>query len=100
MARPLPGRDDLSRSGQARRLAGAPLLLLVLSIALVGVAGGCGEADSGSGPSGNGSGVVAGCLDPDEVREEVNRIAEGFETSSEEVEAKQQEIRAIEAEAC
>lgn len=75
------------------------LALLVVTLALAPVATGCGGGESSSGGSGGG-GEVAGCLSPDEVREEVNRIAEGFETSSEEAEAKQDAIRAIEAEAC
>lgn len=72
------------------------LALLVVTLALVA---GCGNGASSSDGHGGG-GAVAGCLNPGEVREEVDRIAEGFETSSEEVEAKQEAIQSIEAEAC
>lgn len=90
----------MGRSRQARRLTSLPLVLLAVSIALVGFWSGCGDAGAGSDPSGSGSGAVVGCLDPDEVQAEVNQVADGFEASAEEVKAKQQEIRVIEAEAC
>ena len=58
---------------------------------------GCGGAESGGGVGGNGA---TGCLSPAQVEAEVSRIAEGFEGSSEEVEAKTNEIAAVRAEAC
>jgi hypothetical protein len=64
----------------------------VVSVALL--------AGCGNGSSGGAGGSSSGCLSPAQVSEEVNQIAEGFETSHEEVEAKQQEIAAVRAEAC
>ena len=70
------------------------LLVLVLLLAL---ATGCGDSDD---QGGGGNSQAAVCLTPDEVRAEVNAIAEGIEGSSEEVEQKQEAIAAVEAEAC
>lgn len=79
--------------GQAS--AAAVLVLLVLAGAVA--FSGCGESGSSSGSAGASS---ADCLTPDQVREERDRIAEGFESSDEEVEAKRDEIAAVEAEEC
>ncbi len=75
-----------------------PKLLATLTILMVlaSAAIGCGSDESG----GNGGSGVAGCLSSEEVQEEVDRIAEGIESSSEDVEAKQQAIQAVESEAC
>lgn len=72
------------------------MTLLALMFALGIISVGCGSSAN----DGEAGGAVAGCLSPGEVQEEVNRIAEGAESSSEEVEAKQEEIQAIEAEGC
>jgi hypothetical protein len=63
---------------------------------------GCGASDGTGASDGNSPAAAqqSGCLAPAEVREEVDRIAGGVETSTEEAEAKQQEIQAVEAEAC
>jgi hypothetical protein len=77
----------------------AALMGAIFALALAG----CGEdggAGSGEGLSSGASQQSGGCLSPAEVREEVDRIASGFESSDEEAEAKQQEIQAVEAEAC
>ncbi|HEX6752031.1 MAG TPA: hypothetical protein VF093_00395 [Solirubrobacterales bacterium] len=73
-------------------------VLALLAVTLALVTAGCGQGSGGE--SGRQGAAIAGCLEPEEVREEINRIAEGFESSSEEVEAKQEAIQAIEAEAC
>lgn len=75
-----------------RRLLATLTILMVLAAVAIG----CGSDESG-GSSGSG---VAGCLSSEEVRKEVDRIAEGIESSSEDVEAKQQAIQAVESEAC
>lgn len=74
-------------------------VLLTAAIALASAGASCGGS-SGGGGGGVEGGAVAGCLSPAEVREEVDRIAEGVEASPEEVDAKQEAIRAVEAEAC
>jgi hypothetical protein len=75
------------------------LALLIAVVALGSLGAGCGSSSSGGSGSGEG-GAVAGCLSPAEVSDEIERIAEGAEYSDEEVEAKQEAIRAVEAEAC
>ena len=42
----------------------------------------------------------ADCLTPKQVQQEVDRIAEGIETSSEQVQEKQQQIRDVRAREC
>jgi hypothetical protein len=71
---------------------------MVLLLAPIGC-GGNEDVDFGDGKS-PGAEQQSGCLSPGQVREEVDRIAGGFESSTEEAEAKQQEIQAVEAEAC
>ena len=68
----------------------------------LGLLSGCGEGSEGTGSGGGGAGPAAasGCLSSAQVREQVNSIAEGAEGSTAEVEAKQAEIQAVEAEAC
>jgi hypothetical protein len=72
-------------------LAGAA----VVAVLLAGCGGSTEEAGGGSGSAG-----ASGCLSPAQVNEEINRIGEGAEGSSAEVEAKQDEIAAVQAEAC
>lgn len=72
----------------------AVLPMAVIAVAFAGAS--CGSAGGGGGEGR----AVAGCLSSAEVREEIDRIAEGAEASSEEVEAKQEAIRAVEGEAC
>jgi hypothetical protein len=67
-------------------------LIVALALCLLSGCGGSGEGSSGS--------AAADCLSPSQASEQINRIAEGFEESSTEVEAKQEEIRAVKAEAC
>ncbi|HSC21427.1 MAG TPA: hypothetical protein VLC07_06840 [Solirubrobacterales bacterium] len=74
--------------------------VLPVGLAVLVLAAGCGANEEGAGPAAGSNGDSAGCLSPAQVSEEVNRIAEGAETSSEEVEAKRDEIAAVEAEAC
>jgi hypothetical protein len=50
--------------------------------------------------AGGGCGAVSGCLSASEVREKVNQTAAGFESSQEEVEAKQNEIAEIREREC
>jgi len=57
-------------------------------------------AGCGSGGGGSAKGGTAGCLSPAQVSEEETRIAEGFETSHGEVEAKREEIAAMRAREC
>lgn len=47
-----------------------------------------------------GCGGSSGCLSRVEVEEQVNELAMGFETSSEEVEAKQAEIQDVRGREC
>lgn len=47
-----------------------------------------------------GCGEDGGCLTPGEVEREVNKIALGIESSSGDVEVKQQEIREVRGRAC
>jgi len=47
-----------------------------------------------------GCGGSEGCLTRSQVEQEVNEIANGFENSTEEVEAKQEEIREVRAREC
>jgi hypothetical protein len=72
------------------------IVVLAMMFALAFIVVGCGN----SGGSNEAGGAGAGCLNPNEVREEVDRVAEGAESSPEEVEAKQEAIQAIEAESC
>lgn len=65
-----------------RRVAVAATV--ALAVAAPGV-GGCGEGD---------------CLTAEEVQEQVDEIASGFETSEEDVAAKQEEIAEIRAREC
>jgi hypothetical protein len=62
------------------------VLAAIVAIAVLALAPGCG--DSG------------GCLSRAEVEQQVNDLAMGFETSSEEVEAKQEEIQDIRERQC
>jgi hypothetical protein len=66
-------------------------LIAVMALALL---------TSGCGNGSDGGASVNGCLGPGQVSAEVNRIAEGAEGSTAEVEAKQAEIQDVEAEAC
>jgi hypothetical protein len=86
------GREGVQM--RERAVAAPAVLLLVLALALTA----CGSSESNSG-SKTGAAAI-GCLLPTEVSDEVNAIAEGFESSDEEVEAKQDAIAAVEAEAC
>ncbi len=73
--------------------------LVALTTAVL-LTGGCG-ADEETASNGSGGGAaVSGCLSPDQVTEEISRIAEGAEGSSAEVKAKQSQIQAVEDEAC
>ena len=76
-------------------------LVGTIAIALVFLTAGCGGGKDAVPDVGAGAGGASGgCLSADQVKKEVNRIAEGFEASSTEVEAKQEEIRALQSEAC
>lgn len=68
------------------------LVLLILAVSF----GACGDQEGASG------GAIGsdGCLTADQVRDEVDRLATGIETSSEEVEEKQRQIREVHAQAC
>lgn len=79
-----------------RRYAVLPMAVIAFAFAFAFAGASCG----GGGGGDEEGGAVAGCLGPAEVREEFDRIAEGVEASSEEVEAKQEAIRAVEGEAC
>jgi hypothetical protein len=71
----------------------ATLFALIFALAFAGC--GSDEGQSAAEKSGN-----FDCLSSAEVESEVNEIAEGFEASSAEVHAKQEEIAAIRAEEC
>jgi hypothetical protein len=73
--------------------------VLAVGLAALVLASGCGSNEEGRGAAA-GAQPDTGCLSPAQVSEEVNRIAEGAEASSAEVEAKQEAISAVEAEAC
>lgn len=62
------------------------LVMALVALGVLVTAPGCG--DSG------------GCLSRAEVEREVDELAMGFETSSEEVEAKQEEIQGIRGQQC
>ena len=73
--------------------------VLLLGAVLAALVAGCGDAGSGSGSGAAGaSGSV--CLSAAQVSEEVDRIAEGFESSDAEVEAKTNEIAVVRAREC
>lgn len=70
----------------------------ITAVAAIGLIAGCGEGASSSGLPASASG--SGCLSADQVREEERRIAEGIEYTDEEVEAKSDEIAAVQAREC
>lgn len=81
-------------------------LLATLAAAAALAVAGCGDDndnDGGGSSRDNGadsSGGSGDCLTAQEVQEEIDKIAGGFESSDEEVEAKQQDIRDIRAREC
>lgn len=77
----------------------AGLSMLIIVVFLASLAG-CGSSEESGAAGGSSGDASAGCLSPAEVSVEVDRIAGGFETSQADVEAKQSQIRAIQAESC
>lgn len=74
---------------------------LIALLATVGaLAAGCGDDGDGSSAAPLDGSSNDGCLTADQVQAEVDRIAGGIEGSQQEVEAKQEAIRQVEARAC
>jgi hypothetical protein len=75
-------------------------ILVAVAVAGLSACGGDDDGGGGGASDGGNGGADQGCLTADQVQKRIDKIAGGFETSDEEVEAKQRAIRAVRNREC